>query len=300
MKKSSLLLAVLVFLGCNNDLTEEIPTVEDNIVATRSIGDAPEYYYWYHGKKIPLTVNENKSFVLTETAQFEQASRSTILTGSRIKGTRTMNGYSSLSIERSGKSAKEKTYFTSMILENAGLKTIDIEDVVYVAPYFTESNGEEVGITNVLSVRLEGDEDLAKLEKLAEEYNLIMLGRNQFDRSIYYLSCTKDSKGNALEMANLLYESGAFEYAQPEFLIKLKPATDDQHYNNQWYLYNSSNPSFDINYLETMNAFSFPNIDNIVVAVVDSGIKTDHEDLPLHSVSFDAYASAPALNYYPT
>jgi subtilisin family serine protease len=136
---------------------------------------------------------------------------------------------------------------------------------------------------------LEGEQDLAKLEKLAAEYKLNMLGRNKFDQSLYFLSCTKESKGNALEMANLMYESGAFNFASPEFLVESKAVTNDQYFNSQWGLKNTAYPAFDINYEETISSFSFPNIGNIIVAVVDNGVYPNHPDLPLHSVSFNAH-----------
>jgi len=59
-------------------------------------------------------------------------------------------------------------------------------------PIFKTSDGADLGITNVFSVQLTGEQDLAKLQKIAEEYNLEILGENKFDPSIYYLSCTKE------------------------------------------------------------------------------------------------------------
>ena len=298
MKKLlTLILAGITCYGCQKDIIEETQEISP---ATRATIGSTEYYYWCDGVKIPLTINENKLFVLTETAKFEKANRSIVPVGSRIESSRTTKGYASSPIDLSGKNAKAQTSFTSFILDHANLKAINSESVVYVAPYFKARNGADIGITNVFSVRLEDEvKDIAKLEKLAEVYNLILLGKNPFDQSIYYLSCTKDSKGNALEMANRFYESGAFEYATPVFIIEANPDTNDTHFDSQWNLYNGANPSFDINYTEAMNAFSFPNIGNIVVAVVDSGVDANHEDLPLHTVSYNAHTGNPDQNFYP-
>ena len=165
---------------------------------------------WCDGVKIPLTVNENKSYVLVETAKFESVRKSAV--NIRRGNTRTIDNYAALGI-RSSKEFRMQKSLTSFTLDNAQQKSINPQDVVY----------EALGITNVFSVQLTGEQDLAKLQKIAEEYNLEILGENEFDPSIYYLSCTKESKGNALEMANFMYESGAFEYATPEFIVESMP-----------------------------------------------------------------------------
>lgn len=294
MKKLlTLLLAVITFYGCQRDYVEESQSP-----VTRS-GDGPsEYYYWCDGVKIPLTINENKSFVLVETAKYESLSKSAINTGGKMKSANTISDYFSLGIDMSGKNAKIRTSLTSFTLDNANLKAINTKDLLYIAPYFKTSNGADLGITDVFEVRLEEEQDFVKLEKLATEYNLNMLGRNTFDPSIYLLSCTKESKGNALEMANLMYESGAFKYATPEFLIESKAATNDTHFNSQWGLKNNLYPEFDINYEEAMTVLDSQRTGNIIVAVIDNGIYNNHPDLPLHSVSYNAHTGSSPSGLY--
>ena len=112
---------------------------------------------------------------------------------------------------------------TSFTLDNAQQKSINPQDVVYEAPYFKTSDGADLGITNVFSVQLTGEQDLAKLQKIAEEYNLEILGENEFDPSIYYLSCTKESKGNALEMANFIMNRARLSMQHPSFSLSRCP-----------------------------------------------------------------------------
>lgn len=248
--------------------------------------------------KIPLTVNENKLYLLVETAKFERVSKSTIITHSDLESTRTIENYAALGIRSSKKVGMQS--LTSFTLDNTKQKSINPQDVVYAAPYFKTSDGADLGITNVFSVQLTGEQDLAKLQKIAEEHNLEILGENEFDPSIYYLSCTKESKGNALEMANFMYESGAFEYATPEFIIESMPdaAPNDTYFSYQWNLKNGSYPGVDINYVNARNAFTFPYINNVIVAVVDNGVYNNHEDLPLYSVSYDAHTGKSPSGLY--
>lgn len=298
MKKLlSLIIAVIAFYGCQDDILSE--EYQENVPATRASEGSSDYYYWCDGVKIPLTVNETKSYVLVETAKLESVSKSAITNRGGLGTTRTIENHAALGIRSSKKAGMQKSLM-SFTLDNALQNSINPQDVVYEAPYFKTSDGADLGITNVFSVQLTGEQNLAKLQKIAEEQNLEMLGANEFDSSIYFLSCTKESKGNALEMANFMYESGAFEYATPEFIVEsmLDAAPNDTYFSRQWNLKNSSYPRVDINYVNARNAFAFPYINDIIVAVVDNGVYNNHEDLPLYSVSYDAHTGkSPSVLY---
>lgn len=248
---------------------EDISTEEyqENVPATRAPIGSSDYYYWCDGVKIPLTVNENKLYVLVETEKFESVSKSVVHTRGELESPGTIQNHAALGI-RSSKKADTQKSLTSFTLDNIQQKSINLQDVVYEAPYFKTSDGADLGITNVFSVQLTGEQDLAKLQEIAEEQNLEMLGANEFDSCIYYLSCTKKSKGNALEMANFMYESGAFEYATPEFIVESTPDADpnDSYFSSQWNLKNVSYPGIDINYVKARTDFTFPYINDVIVA----------------------------------
>ena len=67
----------------------------------------------------------------------------------------------------------------------------------------------------VISLRLKNEKDRTKLEKLAEKRNVHFIGAGSFDTLEFV--CTKDSKCNPLEMANIFYESGLCEFSAPRF-----------------------------------------------------------------------------------
>lgn len=178
MKKLlSLIIAVITFYGCQDDILSE--EYQENVPATRA-SEGSSDYYWCDGVKIPLTVNENKSYVLVETAKFESVRNSAITNRSGLGTTRTIENHAALGIRSSKKAGLQKS-LTSFTLDNAQQKSINPQDVVYEAPYFKTSDGADLGITNVFSVQLTGEQDLAKLQKIAEEYNLEILGENEFD-----------------------------------------------------------------------------------------------------------------------
>lgn len=62
---------------------------------------------WCDGVKIPLTVNENKSYVLVETAKIESVRKSAV----NIRGnTRTIDNYAALGIRSSRVPHAKKSY----------------------------------------------------------------------------------------------------------------------------------------------------------------------------------------------
>ena len=95
--------------------------------------------------------------------------------------------------------------------------------------------------------------------------------------------------GESILIANQLYESGYFEYAQPSFtrLIKMQ----NEFYPNQWGLNNTGQnggtAGIDINAPEAWTLTRGCN--NIRVAVIDQGVDLDHPDLAANLLpGFDA------------
>ena len=293
----SLIVIAMVLYGCQR--ITPIERFQDEVPITESINTDTKCYYWCDDVKIPLNVNDSKLYVLAETGKFEKLAETAIITRSSLIATGVFENYAALGL-KSSLSDCEPLETMSLILDNAVLDDIDVEDIIYAAPFFRTEDGSELGITNILSVQLPESQQFETLKRIAEYNNLEILGENQYEPNVYYLSCTKDSKGNALEMANLIYESGLVEYAAPEFILESFPTSDpnDTFFTNQWNLNNTTYPIADINYSETINSFTFPYIHDIIVAVVDNGVYANHEDLPLHNVSYNAHSGENTSGLY--
>ncbi len=94
-----------------------------------------------------------------------------------------------------------------------------------ITPYMGPTpNKVEIVLTDKLYVKLKQLEDFPVLEQLSTENNVEIYGNNQFMPLWYILSCTKNSIGNAMEIANLFYETKLFDCAQPEFRGGYYPA----------------------------------------------------------------------------
>lgn len=293
----SLIVIIMMLYGCQQ--ITPIERLQDEVPMTKSINTDSKCYYWCGDVKIPLIVNDDKLYVLAETAKIEKITKTAMTTRNSLIAARESKNYSALGL-KSSLSDCDPSESISLILDHAVLDDIDAEDIIYAAPYFRTEDGAELGITNILSVQLSEAQQFEKLEKIAEYNNLEILGENIHEPNVYYLSCTKDSRGNALEMANLIYESGLVEYAAPEFILDSSPASapNDTYFTAQWNLNNTTYPIADINYSEAINSFTFPYIDDIIVAVVDNGVYANHEDLPLYHVSYNAHTGGNTSGLY--
>lgn len=295
MKRILLFICLIINIySCQRANVDVVECIKMGTPMTRSADSKSEAYYWCDDVKVPLTINDDKLFVVMETSVYNTSPISDF--ASNVKK---LEKYTPLGI-KSSKDFRNTYNLTSFTIEKVLRKDANLKDATYIAPYYKTSDGFEMGITNVLSVKVTSDSDIDKLSTIAKEYNLDILGNNLYDTSIYYLSCTKESNGNALEIANSIYESGEFKYATPEFIIESKPAINpnDPLFRSQWNLNNTAYPEIDIDYVNLFTDFTFPNINNIIVAVVDNGVYTEHIDLPIIDMGYDAHTgSEPSVIY---
>jgi subtilisin family serine protease len=157
--------------------------------------------------------------------------------------------------------------------------------VVYINKSLTSADGilqfptEKVLVKIKISIQIE---DL--LHSLNIDYKSV--SRLGSDKNSFLIEL---ENGESIRIANQLYESGAFEYAQPSFtrLIKMQ----NEFYPNQWGLNNTGQnggtAGVDINAPEAWTLTR--GCSNIRVAVIDQGVDLDHPDLATNLLpGFDA------------
>ena len=161
----------------------------------------------------------------------------------------------------------------------------EIPSIQYANPFLIYKDGTPQGIQDRIIVRLKSDKDFSMMSGIAKDLNLNVLERNEFDPLVYVLQTTKQSSGNALEIANRIHESGAFEYAEPDFLLLLKRFnTNDPNYDYQWSLDNTGSsiqyngtPGADMNVVPAWATTTGSS--SIKVAILDEGVDLNHPDL---------------------
>ncbi|MEM1324054.1 MAG: S8 family serine peptidase [Bacteroidota bacterium] len=160
------------------------------------------------------------------------------------------------------------------------------EMVEYANHFLLHADGTLHGITDQLLVRLRNEGDYAKLAEMVKSYEAEVVAQNEFDPLLYHVQTNSQSTGNALYIANALHESGAFAYAEPDFLrIMKRHNTNDPLVGSQWSLNNDGNntsqyggtPGAD---MKVFNAWgTTTGSASIKVAILDEGVDLNHPDL---------------------
>ncbi|MBW8051285.1 MAG: S8 family serine peptidase [Cytophagales bacterium] len=248
-------------------------------------------YYWYKNQKVFLEKIPTKKYLTLEDIEDSIVLKQKLnIPDLKVHKFNNINVFSSIKAYKGNvKSEKKWAIVKSQNIGNVKLTTQ--KDIIYEVPLYYTSVGKEVGISHLFYVKLFKEDDVENLEELAQQNNVEILGNNKFMPLWFTLSCSKHSAGNALDMANLFYETGLFVASEPDLMVDLLTGcVNDPHFNNQWGLKNTGQNGgtvgADINACQAWQTTTGSN--NIVVAVLDRGIELNHPDMPnMHPVSFD-------------
>ena len=257
--------------------------------------NAQEVFYYHQGKKVVLDVKPTKIYVLLDArmkkAELEQSLK---LSGAVIRKFEAQKPLASIKLRKDQEEVPRRNW---AIVDNVNVDARPLEQeeieqkVLYEAPFLVTKDGVEVGLSHLFLVKLKNEGDVTKLEALGKKHKVTILGNNRFMPLWYTLSCSKESTGNTLEVANKFYESMQFSVAEPDFLVSFQiQSANDTHFNLQWGLENTGQHGgtvgIDINACDAWN-YTTGN-SGIIVAVVDHGVELNHPDMPnISALSFD-------------
>ncbi|MDR2145631.1 MAG: hypothetical protein LBE91_04115 [Tannerella sp.] len=112
-------------------------------------------------------------------------------------------------------SAEKYTGVKSAYVEGSYQRMVPyLRRTVTAAPFYSCNTGQkwtDMIIFQEFTVILKDEEDFSKLEQLANAYSVEIVQKIALSEIAYNLFCTNSSKGNALQMANLFYETGLFK-----------------------------------------------------------------------------------------
>jgi hypothetical protein len=112
----------------------------------------------------------------------------------------------------------------------------DLKHVLYRMPSYKNNEGDNIFVTHRLNVKLKSSNDLSVLQNLAKQYNAEIEKESTLPLW-YILRCGLLSAFNALELANIFYETELFAASEPEFIGGIYPDNDvtaiDQVTNDQ-------------------------------------------------------------------
>lgn len=232
-------------------------------------------YYWFHGKRKYLKETTGKTFLLFDT-ESKDFRNSEICKGIENE----LQEVSFPGMVYIDYDKQDKKRLKWLVVNAERLKEIQqnqFRGVIYMSSfYLPQSEGREVGVSHLFYVKLKKSSDLVKLQELAKENNINIIGYNKYLPQWHTLSCNINSKGNAIQMANRFYETGIFEASEPDFMMDMLnysavSSSNDTFYNHQWNLHGQYSINWD-------NAYALSQGNNVSVAVFDTGIEPLHPD----------------------
>jgi subtilisin family serine protease len=280
-KLGLLSLAVIVITACQDFMTEVPQPEAEKSYTTRAVVFEATDYYLFGERKIPIQKIDNKFYVLFRSADNKMESES-MKAGVTLTIMREGRDYSHRVADMPNSTMRKFADTKIAAVEGSYEQVAPIfSSALYWAPYYRLEDGSEIGIAERFTVVLKPGTTLEQLEKLANENAVELLGKDRSERlsNWYHLVCTQLSKGNALEMANLFFDSGLFETAFPDFIGGWQYACINEPEftrinGNLWHLGNSP---VHIDYCKARAIIS-QGSSSITVAVIDDGVQSTHRD----------------------
>lgn len=241
-------------------------------------------YYYYKGKKIPLTLNDDK--VCVSIPKDNKISSDIFLANVKVQET--------IQDERFDIFVILKSDFEN--ISSADFWKEHAKSVILSSCYITEE-GFEVFTSPYLNIRLKDEQDKGLLTAYAQKYGLKIIKQDSFMPLWFILAVTQHCKKNILECANELWETGDFRASVPDFCSDIIKFSNDPLYNQQWGLHNTIVPDMDIS---ASAAWNYATGKNIKIAILDSGVDLNHIDLSsnISNLSYDTETeSSPSVVY---
>jgi subtilisin family serine protease len=255
-----------------------------------SLGQS-DYFYYYRGSKIPMTLNTESINISTFKDFKKESLKNFDLAPFEMEA------------DKSQKKASDLMYtritFNSTISEIEYKRQLDeIKNIAHIRtvyPSFRGEDGTDIGLSDYLYVKLKSLGDYALLERQANQFDLEIVEQDEWMPLWYTLRCTETTPYTSLEVANLIFETGSFDGAQPDLLtFDDIECTNDPDFGSLWGLENTTDPNADVN---ACNAWTITKGAGANVAILDQGIEPTHGDLAgnLSPLSYDTESnSSPA------
>lgn len=249
-----------------------------------SIGMIAQTGYYYKGKKIPLTIQENK--VCMSIPKGYKGVSERVIENVNVQQIISDETFDIFVITRSD---FEK-------LSSLNLWKEDAKSIILTPAYRIE-NDTEVLITPYLNVCLKKEQDIDLLTSYAEKFGLRIVKQDSFLPLWYILSITSKTGKNSIDVANALWESGMFAASTPDICSDDLTCSNDPMFNLQWGLYNSNYTDIDVS---TCPAWNYATGKDVKIAILDKGVDINHIDLAsnISDLSFDTETGTSPSVFY--
>ena len=243
----------------------------------------PYYFYSYTGEKVYLSLDAKSAFLsLKEQQEPESIQQRSIRT----------NSLRSDDSDRKQYQAKQGTsrFYTKLDFEEnlsdeqylnllADMKRQN--KAAIISPYFKTNKTDGIGLSNFFYVKLKEEKDTILLREMAERIECMIIEQDPYMPLWFTLSITEASIVNAMEAANVFYESGLFQYAEPDLILKYTTCcVNDSSFKYQYGLKNTGQnggtQGMDIRACE---AWKYSKGAGVKIGIFDMGVELNHPDL---------------------
>ena len=247
------------------------------LCATAQPGDVKSYYY--HGRKATYPVSNSRIVI-------GLASGETV--PGRVRNLSDLLGLPDSALAVLPGNRMVTAHFppgsTAMRQASASLKQAGF--VSFIHPCFTSAYGKDMAYGDAFVVKLKAASSLKAFTALLQKYGCSIKRPYAYAKNIYVLTAGAASQYDGLVAANLFFESGLFEYAEPDLTLLdglFVADPNDPLYSYQWEHNNtgsaiqySGTPGAD---LKVQQAWTISTGAGIKVAVIDEGVDISHADL---------------------
>jgi hypothetical protein len=161
-------------------------------------------YYWYDGVKI-LLERGNQEYIIYDDSLLLESDKEKLIESGNVSYPEMVN-------------LKWGITKPNVLIE-------DLKHVLYRMPSYKNNEGDNIFVTHRLNVKLKSSNDLSVLQNLAKQYN-VEIEKESTLPLWYILRCGLLSAFNALELANIFYETELFAASEPEFIGGIYPDND--------------------------------------------------------------------------
>ncbi|MBR4563326.1 MAG: S8 family serine peptidase [Paludibacteraceae bacterium] len=237
-------------------------------------------YYWYKGKQIPLKIGRQR-YILYEDSDKTNLDIPHIIAEGDIAD------------------YKDKKLKWGIVEQ---VTPITSNNVAYQIPsFYCFDTNRSLLVTHRFYVKLKSEGNLSFLQNMVHMYNA-EIEEEALDLW-YVIRCGLYSQYNALELANIFYESGSFAATEPEFIFTAQPnCVNDPQFFLQWNLKNTGSygpisEGIDINYCEAHSLTTGNS--SVIIGLYDNGVELTHPDINIHSFSYNVNTeSSPSAVLY--
>jgi subtilisin family serine protease len=248
------------------------------------------YYYYYKGEKQYLNVSPDKVLV-----RFTENTEANTVKAAIAKNT----SFQVTDISKADKKGQHLVRFAGTDTVQTMQLTKQWKDsILYATPVFIDREGKEMAaLTNQIIICLKQEADSLVLQESLANYAVYNLRQDEFDVRKYLFNVNHTSEKNAMEIANELYETGLFDFVEPDLLLFIEyhgeAIPNDTYFPYQWNLKNTGQyggiPGIDI---KATYAWDITTGDpSIKIAVLDDFVDPAHPDLIDNTLSEDLTGS---------